>query len=313
MQINLNFDASVSSASWRWVASLEQAAKFLDAIIPDRITVNFDIGYGEVHGQALGQDTLGATSNTGYNVSYDQLVGALEAHPTSALDQQFLSFLPSTDPNNGKTWFVPSAEAKILGLVPANANTVDAYVGLTSTIPTYYDPDRVGVPTNSTDLIGVAIHELTHGLGRALGGSLVEPMDLMAYGANRQVDPDNSHMRFISYDGGRTSIGTLDASSDASDLAEGSPADDPFNAYMSPGIDYAWTATDTAIMQMLGYHVDTGSSAVADALASAGLDVNDFLPPVASSTQHAAAATNFYGGTSDVPDTHAHWLFPTES
>jgi hypothetical protein len=117
MRINLSFDASVSNASSRWIESVEQAANFLDAIISDPITVNFQIGYGEVEGQELGAGVLGATSNDiGYNVSYGQLVAALEKHPTSLLDQQFLSTLPQVDPNNGQTWFVPSAEAKALGL-----------------------------------------------------------------------------------------------------------------------------------------------------------------------------------------------------
>src|SRR3954447_13274851 len=305
MRINLSFDASVSNASSRWIESVKQAATFLDAIISDPITVNFQIGYGEVEGQELGAGVLGVTSNDiGYNVSYGQLVAALEKHPTSLLDQQFLSTLPQVDPNNGQTWFVPSAEAKALGLVPATSNTIDAYVGFNDSLPLYYGPNRTGIPSDSTDLIGVALHELTHALGRALGPNKVEAMNLMTYGSNGLRDLNNSQMRFISYDNGQTSIGTLDATSDPSDLAQGSPTNDPFDAYLSSGVDYVWTATDTAVMEMLGYHVNTGllassaSFVSADALGSASLNPHDFALATANAPRQAAVSSHYHGSGS---------------
>src|SRR5690349_571282 len=152
MQINLTFDSSVNNASQRWVASIQQAAQFLDTIITDPITVNFNVGFGEYANNPMQGNTLGEALTLGYYYSYGQLVAALDAHPTSALDQKFLSTLPLVDPNNGNTWFVPAAEAKALGLVAPTSTFVDAYMGFSNTLPLYYDPNRTGIPSGSTDL-----------------------------------------------------------------------------------------------------------------------------------------------------------------
>jgi hypothetical protein len=80
MQIDLQFDQSVSNASSRRIASINEAANFLDNIITDPITVTMDIGDGEVESQILGQNVLDATIPGGFQVTYDQLVSALKAN-----------------------------------------------------------------------------------------------------------------------------------------------------------------------------------------------------------------------------------------
>ena len=292
MQIDLQFDQSVSNASSRWVNSIKEAADFLDKIITDPITVTMDIGDGEVEGQALGQNVLGATIPGGFQVTYSQLVSALKANPTSQLDMEFLNTLPSSDPGNGGSYFVATAEAKALGLAAPDLTEVDAYVGFSdgSSIPLYYDPNRVGVPSNSADLIGVALHELTHGLGRALAPDAQAAMNLMTFGANGQRDLNNTDARYVSYDGGRTNIANLDISSDPSDLAQGSPTKDPFDAYQAPGVDSVWTNTDTAMMEMLGFHVNIPSAAqsLASSLGNVKLAPADFALSASSTVNQSA-------------------------
>ncbi len=109
-------------------------------------------------------------------------------------------------------------------------------------------PIELGVPSNSADLIGVALGELTHGLGRALLPNVQFAINLMTFGTDGQRDLNNADARYVSYDGGKTHIASLDTTSDPSDLAKGSPANDPFDAYQAPGVGFCFNK------QRHGYH-----------------------------------------------------------
>jgi hypothetical protein len=251
MQINLVYDPSVANAPTGFKGTLQAAANVLDNVLAgSNINVTIDVGWGELNGWPLAGVTLGeAEPASGQLLAYNQLVTDLKAHPTSAADQTFLANLPASDPANGQTWFVPSAQEKALGLLPASANGVDGFAGFSSTAPWTYG-DANGVAPGTYDLEGVALHELTHVLGRE--ATQLTPFDLGTYNmVTHQLDLQNGPQdRYFSIDGGSTHIVGIDGPNDASDFTE---TIDPFNALLAPGTKYVWSSLDTEIMNILGY------------------------------------------------------------
>jgi hypothetical protein len=251
MKIDLAYDPSVANAPAGFKGALQAAANMLDsAFVGSNITVTIDVGWGEVNGWPISGTTLGeAEPASGQLLSYNQLIAALKAYPTSAADQTFLGHLPATDPANGATWLVPSAQQKALGLLPASANGLDGFAGFSSTVSWTYD-DTNGVAPGTYDLEGVALHELTHVLGRE--ATQLTPFDLGTYNTvTHQLDLQNGpEDRYFSIDGGSTHLVGIDGPNDASDFTQ---TIDPFNALLAAGTKYVWSSLDTEIMNVLGY------------------------------------------------------------
>src|SRR6202040_1030239 len=104
----------------------------------------------------LGTSAVGGDMYGSY-VSYSSLRASLASHETSTLDQTFVNSLPNTSSVNGvSSLYVPSAVEKALGMISPTASAIDGAVGIGASIPT-------------ADLVGVALHEFTHALGREPG------------------------------------------------------------------------------------------------------------------------------------------------
>src|SRR5262249_41414233 len=133
MIINLTFDQSPGSLPSGFVASIQAAASFLESIFTDPITINIDVGYGEIAGQNLIQGALGESQTFFNQYSYSAIRSALVANAASAAQLSAVSTLPASDPTpggNGNYW-AATAEAKALGLMGASSS-LDGYVGLPS-------------------------------------------------------------------------------------------------------------------------------------------------------------------------------------
>ena len=137
----------------------------------DPITVNIDVGWGEVAGQSLG-GALGASETNLGVFSYSQVKAALAADATSADDATAVASLPGSDPTGGGSFLLATAEAKALGLGTGAA--VDGYVGFSSSVNYTFDPNNRAV-SGAYDFIGVAEHEISEVMGRIalLGTSAV--------------------------------------------------------------------------------------------------------------------------------------------
>src|SRR5216684_9245090 len=145
--INLLFDAAAMAAPASFRAGIQQAAGILAATISDKITVNLTIDYsGTGGGAAAGPDH-------GLYESYSSIRSYLINNATPG-DATF-NALPSGSSIQGQSSVaVWNAELKLWGLIGANDTTTDD-----------------GSATFATDigsslLVGVALHELTHALGR---------------------------------------------------------------------------------------------------------------------------------------------------
>jgi hypothetical protein len=145
--INLLFDAAAMAAPASFRAGIQQAAAILAANISDKITVNLQIDYrGTGGGAAAGPDNLVLQS---YSTVKSELI-----NNASPGDTTFNALPGGSTFQNQSTVAVWNAEAKLWGLLGANDTTTDDGG---ATFATDINPNL---------LVGVALHELTHAMGR---------------------------------------------------------------------------------------------------------------------------------------------------
>src|SRR6266852_2004512 len=187
MIVNFIYNQNVNSAPVGFTATLNAVASFFQSTFSDPVTININVGYGTVNGQPLGGNALGTSLTYLSNYTYTQLRSALAADAKSADDSSSVASLPlpANDPTGGNYW-VATAEAKALGLMGASGS-VDAFVAFSSSFPFTYDGSH-GVAAGTYDFYGVALHELTEGMGRevfagdhGIGSNSYTPLDLLHY------------------------------------------------------------------------------------------------------------------------------------
>jgi hypothetical protein len=259
--LNLVFDGSVNSAPAGFTDALNTAAQIVGSQIQDPISITINVGYGEINGVPITGNTLAEGSASGLFVPYGQLVSDLQNSSNTSQDyQNFLANLPATDPSNGGQFLLSNAEAYALGasFTPANG-LPDGYAGFSDLFS--YSYDQSNIASGTYNLVGIGEHELTHALGRIAPPGYLTPFDLASYDPNSGLlDINNGPVdRYFSIDGGQTNLAGINGSSDPADLSgsdgNGNPINDPFNAFISSGVAYQWTALDSQIMGTLGFNV----------------------------------------------------------
>ncbi|BAM86572.1 hypothetical protein S58_05580 [Bradyrhizobium oligotrophicum S58] len=236
---------------------MQAAANILDAEILDNITVTILVGYGDWNNGAFktkaGQALGGSLDNL--FVNYSDLRSALAAHETSVVDQSVVNSLPNTSiVDNNYAFGVSSAVAKALGLMSPTASVIDGAVG--------FDPS---IPTNL--LVGAALHELTHAMGRepASGASgsgaaiAAGTFDFVRYtsaGNHLYSTGDTAVPAYFSVDGGNTKLADFGQTSDSSDFLNGGVQgpNDPFNEFGSPTTIQSLTAVDREMLDAIGFN-----------------------------------------------------------
>src|SRR5450830_443636 len=156
LNLVLAYESSALAAPQSFRDGMQAAANILDSLIFNNITVTIQVGYGDWYNGADTGLTTGAEGGdlNGLNESYTNLRAALANHETSANDQTFVNSLPNTSSVNGvSNFYVPSAVDKALGLLSPTSSAVDGAIGM-------------GTQISSSLLVGVALHELTHAMGR---------------------------------------------------------------------------------------------------------------------------------------------------
>ena len=267
--INISWDASVASAPAAFKTGVIAAVQYLESQFIDPVTVNIDVGYGEVNGTSMGSGELGASYYWLNSLSYSTLVSALQADAKTATDASVVASLPATSPVNGNFW-TTTAQAKALGLESPTNTAVDGYVGFSSTYAFTYN-DSGGVAAGTYDFNGTVLHELTEVMGRALltGGAIGSTTnsyyayDLLHYSAPGVRDFSASTPGYFSVDGGNTSLGAFNTISggDAGDWAS-SMGNDSVDAYSNSGVINAFSSADLTAMDAIGWD-PAGSTTVA--------------------------------------------------
>jgi len=261
LTFNLTFDTSVNSAPAGFTTTVENVARGFSNALRSTATINLNVGWGEVGGNALPSNGLGASYfYLSGPYTYSQIVNALSAHATSSDDSAALTSLSGSDPTNGGHLVLTTAQAETLGLLSYSGN--DGSIGFGSGFAYTFAPlDRaVG---GAYDFIGTAVHEIAEVLGRvAFLGSTVGSItnayslqDLFRYSALNTRDLGAGG--YFSPDGGKTNLNKFNTGGgDAGDWA-GSAGNDSFNAFASSGVENIVTGADIRTMDTIGWNLVT--------------------------------------------------------
>jgi Tryptophan-rich Synechocystis species C-terminal domain len=238
--INLLFDAAAMAAPASFRAGIQQAASILTAAISDKITVNIKIDYsGTGGGAAAGPD--GGLYESYSSVRADLITGATPGDTT-------FNALPSGSSIQGQSNVaVWNAQLKLWGLLGASDTTTDDGSATFAT------------DINSVLLVGVALHELTHAMGRVPYGPRPDIFDLFRFtsaGTRLFSGSATAPEAYFSVDGGNTKLADYGRTSDSADfLNSGVPGSaDPFNEFYGGGTLQSLTAADKAQLDALGFH-----------------------------------------------------------
>jgi FG-GAP-like repeat len=270
MNIVLTFDQAVNNLPAGFVASLNAVVQFFDSQYVNPITINIDVGYGEIDGSPLDSGALGESETFLNEYSYSALRNALIANATSADQISAANSLPATDPTPGGSgnYWAATAESKALGLMGASSDT-DGFIGFSNSFPFTYNTTNGGsVASGHYDFFGVAAHEISEVLGRDLlvggtvfldGGGTVpnsyEPLDLFHYASsNHQRTFSGTTAGYFSPNGGVTNLDNFNTNpnGDFGDWAN-SAGNDSFLAFSPAGIPHPVTTADLREMNVLGY------------------------------------------------------------
>jgi hypothetical protein len=253
VDIHVTYDSSVGKAPAGFTSTVQHVADFFASAFQDassHITINIDVGYGEVDNMHLGRGALGSSVTYLQSVSDTQLTSA---YSESYLNDVTLGGSPATG-----NLYVSFAEAKALGIsVP---NTIDGYVGFSSQGGIFDYNNADGVSSGQYDFFGAVAHEFSEVMGRILlvGGTINGAASYMAYDlfhyANG-VQDFSGNGGYFSTDGGSTMLAIFNNPSnggDAGDWASGSAAD-AFNAFGTTGVVAPVTNTDLWALHAVGF------------------------------------------------------------
>jgi hypothetical protein len=256
LTFNITYDSSVSNAPAGFKAAVGAAAQAYENLFANPITINIQVGYGEIMGQSLG-GALGESMSYQNAYSYSPVRNALITNATSATDQSAIKSLSAADPTNGATILTTSAEAKALGLSGAST-AIDGYVGFSNTYPFSYNPNQRAI-AGAYDFIGVVEHEFSEVMGRISElsttiGSALSVLDLFRYSSPGARQFVGGQPAYFSTDGGATNLNNFntDPNGDYGDWAA-SAGNDAFLAMSGSGVANGLTQADIAELDALGY------------------------------------------------------------
>jgi serralysin len=280
--INLEFDAAAMAAPASFRAGIEQAASILSSTITNKITVNLQIDYsGTGGGAAAGPDN-------GQFVNYSTVRADL-IHDAAPGDTTF-NALPAGSAIQGQSNVaVWNAQLKLFGLLGANDTTTDDG---SATFATDINPNL---------LVGVALHELTHALGRVPYGSQPDIFDFYRFtsaGTRLFTDSIPASAAYFSVDGGNTKLADYGLYSDPSDFLNPGPTqlggpysnltpNDAFNEIYGSSTFQTLTAVDLKQLDALGFNIAAPVTTVIESFGLTSLvqvGNNYFFYPVGGSS-----------------------------
>ncbi|WP_244425426.1 NF038122 family metalloprotease, partial [Bradyrhizobium sp. STM 3843] len=271
LTINLIFDAAALAAPASFRAGIQQAAALLSAAISDHITLNFNIDYSGTGGGAA------AAPDNGQWMSYSAVRADL-VNNASASDATFIALPTGSTIQGQSSVAVWNAQLKLWGLLGANDTSTDDG---SATFATDINPNL---------LVGVALHELTHAMGRVPYGPQPDIFDFYRFtspGARLFTGGSTALAAYFSLNGGSTKIADYGQSSDASDFLNSGVqgANDPFNEYYTGNTLQQLTSVDLQQLDALGFHLTANTFSTIEALGSTSLvqvGYHYFLNSVAS-------------------------------
>jgi hypothetical protein len=247
LTINLVLDAQASRAPAAIKAAWNTAASIMSSLITDNITVNLGVHYRGTGGGA----SAGPTS--GLFESYQSVYTYLTTHASPG-DTTFSS-LPNTATIGGQSQVaVWDAQLKLMGITVTDATDGDATFA--TDIP-------------SSLMVGVALHEFGHAMGRIGYGPQADIFDFYRYtglGTRLFSAGNTAPAAYFSLNGGLTRWFDYGQTSDPSDYLNSpnsllSP-NDPYNEFYDSNTLQSLTPADIEQIDALGFHLKHNAPAV---------------------------------------------------
>jgi hypothetical protein len=264
LTINTTYSASVlgSPHAAQIQAGFQAAAGTYQSLFVNPVTVNIQVGWGEILGSPV--TTLGVAGMYGYgSYGYSQMQTMLRATATSTADQTAYSRLPATNPAGALNYTLTPALAKALGAAPATSSGFDGYIGFGKGY--IFDFNRAdGISAGAHDFTGVALHEISHVLGR-VSGLTASPVNALPIDAFRYTAPGAPSFKYaastyFSIDGGNTNLANFaNGSGQERDSWVHTPGD-AFSYAGTAGIVNDLTTADRILMDVLGWNTVPGTS-----------------------------------------------------
>jgi hypothetical protein len=261
LTFNLSFDASTADAPAGFSSAINDAIQFYETNFTDPITINLQVGWGEVAGQSITPGFLGESSaiQPGF-FHYDTVKSVLVADAKSAADLTAIANMPASDPTNNATFKLSRAQSRALGLMAGNGPGLDGSVGFDSSASFTFDPNNRAV-AGKVDFIGLAEHEISEVMGRyGLGqngapSGQYGPIDLFRYSSPGMLDLVPENDAYFSINGGKTTINTFNGTG-GGDLSDWAGATfDSYDAFFTSGVELPVSAGDITEMDVIGYDV----------------------------------------------------------
>ena len=251
-KLNLVYDSAAMAAPASFRAAIERAAAIVQSAFTDNITVNLTVDISGTGGYAY------AGPSAGQMIDYSTVTSLLKSR-ASVGDVSF-NALPTTTSIQGRSSVaVWNAELKALGLLSANDTTTnDGSMGFATDI-------------NPNLIVGVALHEITHAMGRVPYGPDPGLFDLFRFTAPGvrffEGSVPASRPSYFSIDNGVTKLADYGVNSDPSDFLNSGVqgSNDAFNEYYSSTTTQNLSSVDLKQMDVLGYHL-SGSTVVASSV-----------------------------------------------
>jgi len=286
MIIDITYDASVATNPQEaaFKATVAGVAAFFESEFSNPITINWDVGWGEVDGHRI-PNYGGAESYSNYTSQYTY--SQLKAAFTADNDTTALASLPASDPTAGGDggFSMTTAEGKALGLVSANNTAIDGWSGLDKTSTWIYNTSNTSgsnVPAGDLDAFSFLAHELSEVMGRQMyfgqgsgdgvAGDGYNPLDLFDYTADgvRALTNSATADRYFSIDGGKTNtaqhyFNNVAANGDLFDYIPNGTSgsylpNGPADSFDYEGSIGAVSAGDLTLMETLGYTPSTSTA-----------------------------------------------------
>lgn len=217
-------------------AGFAAAAAYIQSQFDDNLTINLTTGFS-----SLGNGILGSAGSSSTTYAYDAFRNAVEGDKISADDYTFSASLKSgpsfqllinetseasggskqnpyldTDGFNTTRVRLNHANAKALGLRGANHSSEDVSITFSNRFTWDFDPSD-GIDTGAYDFVGVAIHEIMHGMGFVSGVDTLDRNDDGAFSDNAFDDVRALDFTRFSADSLVHGAGTIDWTADNRD------------------------------------------------------------------------------------------------
>jgi hypothetical protein len=298
LQAAIASSATDGSPSEQAATGFQQAGAWWSSLLTDNVTVNIKIDFKD-----LGAGTLAAAGSYQQQFSYTNVRTALISDKSSNDDNAAVSSLPSTSAfnvlinrttnnsgsatpyldndggANNNTIQITTANAKAIGLRGANDSGLDVEISFNSQNYIWDFNGSDGIATGSFDFVGIAAHEIGHGLGFVSGVDLLDnntvlhddnffnnvtTLDLFRYsdlsGSNGKAIDFSADARdkYFSLDGGVTKIASFSTGVNFGDQWQASHWKDSLGIGImdptsAPGELLQITENDNRALDVIGY------------------------------------------------------------